>query len=548
MFKRGCVVLTCAVVMGAAIGPAAATDDPVQRLNTYDLNSSVVQVGLDDAGTATAVWVEAGALSAVRRPTGGKFVEPETVMDAHVGDASLDVAPNGKAVVAFDGAMVGGELMVAVRDDAGSDFGPAQVLVPEEDPSRVSEVEAKVAASGRAVVVWTAETTGQPGRIMSALSDGGGDFGTPTAIASGGGLHDPQVDVDASGRALAIWDHTEAATSDDVMLAAAPETGGFGAPQVLETLEQGPSGADVAVNASGDAVVAHADFTSAEEGVSRDKIEARYGDVAGTFGASQTLTDVSTPTAASEVEVAIDDSGRAAVLSSLSVESDYGLYAAVSDASGAFATGSMQAVSPHDRISGPGIPRDSYAIAAGGGEFTAFWVNAHDDGPNNETWTATSVNGVFGDAHQLSQGGGESAERATGARAAGGDVVAGWLSFEDGMRAWVTPVAPGPDPIFGDDGDDSIIGTPAGEPIYAARGKDIVDAGAGDDDVFGEQGNDRLSGGFGDDALAGGPGRDALVGGKGTDSFDGGPGRDRCFVSNRAEKNRARSCEVVRLP
>jgi hypothetical protein len=550
MRKRAWFVGLFAVLVGSqALVPAVATDDPVQTLSAYGLNSSLVYVGIDDAGNATAAWSEAGALMVVRRREGGKFVEPQPLAAGHVSEASLDVAPNGKAVIAFSGGMAGGELMVAVRPDANSDFGSPQILVIEEDPSFVSDAEAKISASGRAVVVWTSDTTGQPTRIMSSLSDTTGRFTAPEAIAAGTNLQNPQVDVDASGRALAVWDHTEASAPNEIVMATAGTTGGFGDPQVLETLEQGPGAPDVAVNASGDAVVAYADFTSEGEGVSRDKVEARYGSVDGTFGGFQNLTDPSTPTAASEVEVAIDDGGRAAVMASLTVQSEYGVYAGVSDPSGTFAAGSMQNVSPHDRVGGPGVPRSSYEIAAGGGDFTAFWINDHDeDGTRNEVWTATSQGGVFGAAHQLSPEDDDSPDRAHGARNADGDVVAGWLLFVDENGAQVTPVAPGPDPIFGDDGDDTLTGTSAGEAIYAAKGDDTVNAGGGGDDVFGEQGNDRLSGAGGGDALSGGPGRDTLVGGPGTDSFDGGGGRDTCVLSSKSERSRTQSCERIRVP
>ena len=549
MSTRASIVLVCALLTGgAALVPAAATDDPVQTLSAYDLNSSLVYVGIDDAGNATAAWSEAGALMVVRRRDGGKFVEPQSLAYGGVSEASLDVAPNGKAVLAFSGGMAGGELMVAVRNGASSDFGPPQVLVREEDPSFVSDAEAKISASGRAVVVWTGSTTGQPTRIMGALSDSSGDFGTPEAIASGTNLQNPQVDVDASGRALAAWDHTEASAPNEIVIATAGTTSDFGEPQVLETLEQGPGAPDVAVNASGDAIVAHVDFTSEGEGVSRDKVEARYGSVDGTFGGFQNLTDPSTPTAASEVEAAIDDGGRAAVMASLTVQGEHGVYVAVSDASGTFASGSMQAVSPHDRVGGPGVPRRSYAIAAGGGEFTAFWINDHDeDGNDNEVWRSTSSNGAFGAAHQLSREDDDSPDRAHGARSAGGDIVAGWLLFDDALRAQVSPVAPGPDPIFGAGGDATLAGTDAGEAIYAAGGNDTVNAAGGGDDVFGEEGNDRLAGQAGNDALFGGSGRDTLIGGPGGDSFDGGGGRDTCVLSSRRERNRAKSCERIRV-
>jgi Ca2+-binding RTX toxin-like protein len=173
-----------------------------------------------------------------------------------------------------------------------------------------------------------------------------------------------------------------------------------------------------------------------------------------------------------------------------------------------------------------------------------------EDGTLNETWTATTSGGVFGAAHQLSpedEGQDDSPDRAHGARNAAGDVVAGWLLFVDGSRAQVTPVAPGPDPIFGDDEDDSLTGTNAGQAIYAAKGNDAVRAGGGSDDVFGEEGNDRLSGGGGNDALFGGPGRDVLTGGPGRNTYDGGGGRDTCVLSSRNERGSTTSCERIRI-
>jgi hypothetical protein len=552
MPKRSTFLVVCALALGVhAFVPAGATDDPVQTLRVYSSPASFVEVGLDDRGTATVAWTEGGALMVATRVEGGKFAEPQTIAPAYVSEVSLDVAPNGKAVVAFAGGMTEGEVMAAVRTSAGRDFGRAQVLVPDGDPSFSSDPEAKISEAGRAVIVWASRTTGEPESIMGATSDPAGSFASAEPIVTGAGVQNPQVDVDASGRALAVWDHTAAGSPNEVVVASAGTSGGFGAPVVVETLEQGPGAPDVAVNASGDAVLGYVDFTSEGEGVSRDKVEARYGEVDGTFGAFQNLTNPNRPTAASEVEVAIDDGGRAAVVSSLTVEAEPGFYGSVSDSNGVFSGGGMQPISAHARVAGPGIARHSYAIAAGGGEFTAFWINDHDEDETlNETWSSTTVNGVFGAAHQLSpedEGQDDSPDRAHGARNDDGDVVAGWLLFVDGSRAQLAPVAPGPDPIFGDDGDDTLAGTAAGEAIYAAKGNDRVNAGGGGDNVFGEEGNDRLLGQGGVDSLSGGPGRDVLVGGPGPDRFDGGGGRDTCILSSRSEKKNAASCEVVRI-
>lgn len=542
--------LLVVVAVAAVAAPASAIDAPIQALDVYASPASFVEVGVDDAGRATVAWSEGGALMVATRAQGAKFVAPQTIAAAYVSEASLDVAGNGKAVLAFAGAMGQGEVMVAVREEPGGDFSPAQVLVPAGDASSASGVEAKMSEVGRAAVVWTSQTTGEADRIMGALSEQNGSFDDPAPIDSGQNLQNPQVDVDTYGQALAVWDDTRSNAPSAIVTASADTGGGFGAPRVVETLEGGPGAPDVAVNASGDAVIGYVDFTSEGEGVSRDKVEARYGNVAGTFGAFQNLTSTSTPTAASEVEVAIDDGGRAAVVASLNVEGDPGFYASVSDASGTFPTGGMQVVSSQERVGGPGIRRHSYAVAAGGGEFSAFWINDHDgDGTVNETWTATTAGGVFGEAHQLSpEAGDASPDRAHGARNAGGNQVAAWLLFVEDIVAQVTPVAPGPNPIFGDDADNTLTGTRAGEAIYAAKGNDSVNAGGGGDDVFGEEGNDRLLGGGGADSLFGGSGRDLLTGGPGTDAFDGGGGRDTCVLSSARERARATSCERVRVP
>jgi Ca2+-binding RTX toxin-like protein len=72
--------------------------------------------------------------------------------------------------------------------------------------------------------------------------------------------------------------------------------------------------------------------------------------------------------------------------------------------------------------------------------------------------------------------------------------------------------------IFGENGDDRMIG---------GRDRDFLGGGGGDDRLVGQQGGDDLAGNAGNDSLIGEGGADALNGGSGRDQCTGGPGRDR---------------------
>ena len=127
---------------------------------------------------------------------------------------------------------------------------------------------------------------------------------------------------------------------------------------------------------------------------------------------------------------------------------------------------------------------------------------------------------------------------------ANGGLKSGYASRFDGA-APVTPEAP-PKPdtedcpadinlVFGDDGDNTLTGTPERDTVLGGGGNDTMGGGAGDDclrggagndTVAGEAGNDNVGGGDGDDQLTGNDGDDTLSGAGGNDSLGGGAGND----------------------
>ena len=96
--------------------------------------------------------------------------------------------------------------------------------------------------------------------------------------------------------------------------------------------------------------------------------------------------------------------------------------------------------------------------------------------------------------------------------------------------------------IFGDAGNDTILGGSCAEIIHGGAGDDKLIGNGGKDYLCGGQGNDRLEGCQGDDLLDGGQGRDHLLGGLGADTLlsaldgfvdrlDGGGGLDTILPS-----------------
>lgn len=85
--------------------------------------------------------------------------------------------------------------------------------------------------------------------------------------------------------------------------------------------------------------------------------------------------------------------------------------------------------------------------------------------------------------------------------------------------------------LFGTNGSDVIVGTPANDKISTFSGSDVIaglagndtiNSGAGADVISGDAGRDILIGESGNDVLAGGAGYDTLIGGSGADRFSFG--------------------------
>jgi Ca2+-binding RTX toxin-like protein len=119
-------------------------------------------------------------------------------------------------------------------------------------------------------------------------------------------------------------------------------------------------------------------------------------------------------------------------------------------------------------------------------------------------------------------------------RAAAGVLIAPALTVSFAPPAGAQDLMCGglPATLRGDEGANTIIGTPGDDVIVAGSGFDTVDGGAGNDVICGGRGPDRLVGGEGNDLVKGNRGGDALAGGDGDDLLKGGSGIQASFAAD----------------
>ncbi|MEZ6097972.1 MAG: SdrD B-like domain-containing protein [Pirellulaceae bacterium] len=134
-------------------------------------------------------------------------------------------------------------------------------------------------------------------------------------------------------------------------------------------------------------------------------------------------------------------------------------------------------------------------------------------GPGNDRLTGSgmAVNTIYGDDGNDWLVGGSQSDTIEGG--AGDDSIEG---------------LGGDDTLLGDSGDDDLDGGDGQDTLRGGEGDDELDGGAdGDFELSGGAGDDRLDGGEGDDILlVGGPGNDVIQGGVGVDTLKGEDGDD----------------------
>jgi len=216
------LVVACAMTaVVAAAGAAPVTSPaPPKWLSTRDLSDPgadavIPDVAVDSRGNLVVVWVQAKAsnwiVQAVERPVGGKWSAPQalSVPADHV--ASPQVAIAGSNTVAVWERYDGKNLIAQAsdRDAKTGTWAVATSLSPsgrDADSPRVA-----VDARGDAVTVW-ASVNLSGWTVQSAYRPAGGTWGNAIALEPPQqGTAAPDVVLDSSGRAVAVWASTSGA-------------------------------------------------------------------------------------------------------------------------------------------------------------------------------------------------------------------------------------------------------------------------------------------------------------------------------------------------
>ncbi len=224
------------------------------------------KVAIDEAGEAIAVWASgSGETARIRyavRPSGGDFGGAKTISDPAANFHSfpaLDVAPDGRAVVAY-ARLLGGVsgISYAVRPPGG-DFGEASAMVGDPGTTLNQAPQVHMDAAGGALANWVSTGVGGTFVRYADLAAGAGEFTPVQAIEKGSGA---SADVNASGAAVLVWGPIS--SSEDIRYSSRPPGGAFGGPQTLAEPDN-PLGPKVSVAPDGSAVVAWSALVAPDE-------------------------------------------------------------------------------------------------------------------------------------------------------------------------------------------------------------------------------------------------------------------------------------------
>ena len=205
-----------------------------------------VDIGLDDAGNAVAIWgVSEQVIRAAVRPAGGEWSEPEDLFTTGGRAPQLAMNGAGDAVAVWTGH--NGTRFVtwgAVRQ-AGGDWSTNEELA--DDGEEQHQPQVAIDAEGNAIAVWQLDDPGE-NEIRAVVRPAGGNWSGPDPLSTPGeNAQSPRIAMNAEGDAVAAW----SVVSGDMQAAFRPAGGDWsGTPVVIAEEEGAP---ELAVDSGGNA-------------------------------------------------------------------------------------------------------------------------------------------------------------------------------------------------------------------------------------------------------------------------------------------------------
>jgi hypothetical protein len=268
---------------------------------------------IQSAGAAALFLLMAGfpllAPVAEAAPSGGWQVaipiETDTLGSAGNANSQVAVDGNGNAVaVWYQGDGTRNNIWTS-RYAAGSGWGIA-TLLETDDTGSAQDPQVAVDGAGNAFAVWT-QYDGTRNNIWANRYEMGWGWGIVTLIETDntGSAYAPQVAVDTSGNAVAVWYQSDG-TRINILANRYVAGSGWGTATLIETDNAGDAyGAQVAVGGSGNAVA----VWYQSDGTRNNVWANRYA--AGSGWGTATLIETDNAGDAYGAQVAVDGSGDA---------------------------------------------------------------------------------------------------------------------------------------------------------------------------------------------------------------------------------------------
>ena len=243
-------------IVQASGRPPGGAWSPAVDISVAGRNAEEPDVGIDSAGNATAVWRRHDGsdyvLQTATRPAGGSWQAPTDLSAAGepAKEPQLAVGPAGDAVAIWARSDGLDFIVQAAARPAG---GGWQGALPLSAAGRDAEApQVAVDPSGDAVAVWSRHD-GSRDIVQAARRRGGAWEETRDLSLPGQNAVEPQVDLDPAGDAVAVWSRFDGVRN--VVQAAVAIGGGLWAPAVTLSIA-GQSGEEprVAIDSDGDAV------------------------------------------------------------------------------------------------------------------------------------------------------------------------------------------------------------------------------------------------------------------------------------------------------
>jgi hypothetical protein len=412
---RSLCFLTGLALAVVAVAHAADGWLPPATVAVAGNDAGSVAVSMDSGGGAVAVWTGTSSdyLQTAVRPRGGPFGAPQLVTPPGR-NPEVASAPSGAAFAVWESGPRADAVVMAAFRAAGDTFGPAQSLGHGFVP------DIAVDGSGRAVAVWQ----GRDGIVRAAFATVNGAFGPPQDL--GPGLR-PRVAMNRAGVAAAAWSGSP--TPHNIQAAISRAGGAFGAP---EGVGDGFS-VQVAIDGGGRVVVV---WTKPQPIGSDTTVQAAIRPAGRSFGGIETL---SPPTVVADYDdVAANDRGDVVAVWRVVPR---GLPPFVQAA-----TLSAGATVWEPRRDVPGAAGSTFVSTprvAVGPQGTAFVV--WPDRPNGVVASIRAPGGTFGEARVVGPGDGVSFARVAVDQL--GDAIAVWsrrvvqAAWYDGAGVGAAPVA-----------------------------------------------------------------------------------------------------------